>query len=411
MSALAIIGKDLRILTRDRRAVMVLVVMPMVFIAILGFSTGQLLGFKDENAAIRLAWVSRSDHVLVETIRTKLAERPGVQVSDAPDESTAHRWVDDADVTAAVYVGPKFDTQIAALSLGDVLQVDAGALADGLGAIDIVIHQRPTERVLGDIVEQLVYSATMRALVPHIARQDPITSAYLRTVQSRSPASQPAEAVHQSPSAAGSGPASMVYQIIVPSYAVLFAFFLINIMARSFIAERGAGTLRRLHAAPISPAALLLGKTGPFFLISFVQGVLLLAFGRVLFGMSWGSHPFMLLPVVACTSLAATALGLLTAVLVRTDAQVSAYANLLVITLGGLSGCFMPRAWLPESVRTVSLAIPHAWSLIAYDQLLNSAQPNLVRVVTCCGVLTLFAAAFFVAGWLRFRRSNPALAE
>lgn len=111
----------------------------------------------------------------------------------------------------------------------------------------------------------------------------------------------------------------------------------------------------------------------------------------------------MLLFVIACTSLAATGIGLVTAVLVRSDAQVSAYANLLVIVLAGLSGCFMPRQWLPEMLRQISLAIPHLWALIAYDQLLASGHPNLSRIAICCVVLAGFGAVFFLAGWHRFR--------
>ena len=87
---------------------------------------------------------------------------------------------------------------------------------------------------------------------------------------------------------------------------------------------------------------MLIGKTAPFLLVSVAQGVLLFASGKLLFGMSWGTMPWLLPVVITCTSLAATALGLVTATLVQSDAQVSAYANTVVIVLGGISGCFMP---------------------------------------------------------------------
>jgi len=112
----------------------------------------------------------------------------------------------------------------------------------------------------------------------------------------------------------------------------------------------------------------------------------------------------MLMPVIAATSLAATTLGLLTATLVRTDTQVSAYANLVVVSLAGLSGCFMPRGWLPEPMQQISLLTPHAWSLIAYDQLLTTSSPNVALVMRCCAMLLLFSIAFFVFGWRRFAR-------
>jgi ABC-2 type transport system permease protein len=104
-----------------------------------------------------------------------------------------------------------------------------------------------------------------------------------------------------------------------------------------------------------------------------------------------------------CTSIAATSLGLMVATLVRNESQVSAYGNFLVLTLAGISGCLMPRGWQPPLMQKVGLGTPHAWALIAYDQLLNKDLPNLHYVVQCCGVMLLFAAGFYFIGWWRFR--------
>ena len=248
-----------------------------------------------------------------------------------------------------------------------------------------------------------MFGEVVRVIVPHVVNKDPLARTFLQARKAlTTQQSKPIERETANTAQADFG--GMVYQVIVPAYTVMFAFFLINIMARSFISEAANGTLRRLHAAPIGIGQLLIGKTVPFLIVSIVQGLLLFLFGKLLFGMSWGVQPWLLLPVIVCTSLAATTLGLLTAVLVRTDAQVSAYANLLVITLAGLSGCFMPREWLPEMMRQVSLAIPHAWSLIAYDQILNSPNPNLLRIGLCCLMLIVFSAVFFAFGCQRFRR-------
>ena len=146
-----------------------------------------------------------------------------------------------------------------------------------------------------------------------------------------------------------------------------------------------------------------MGKTIPFLLISLVQTALLFLAGRVLFGMNWGNEPWLLPAVMLATSLAATALGLVVATTVRTDSQVSAYGNFQVLTLAGLSGCLMPRSWQPQLMQTIGLATPHAWSLIAYDQLLNRDEPDLLLVAKCLSVVMSFAGVFFVVGWTRYR--------
>src|SRR5205807_8659235 len=98
------------------------------------------------------------------------------------------------------------------------------------------------------------------------------------------------------------------YQILVPSYTVMFAFFLVLTVGWLFVAERRQGTMLRLRAAPLSRGQILLGKLIPCYLLSLGQGLFLLAAGKIVFGMSWGAEPLWLVPVVACTSLAAVGL-------------------------------------------------------------------------------------------------------
>jgi len=88
---------------------------------------------------------------------------------------------------------------------------------------------------------------------------------------------------------------------------------------------------------------------------------------------------------------------------VRTESQVSAYGNFLVLILAGISGCLMPRSWQPHLMQKVGLVTPHAWALIAYDQLLNQDEPDFALAWRCVGVLLAFAGGFFLIGWWRYR--------
>ncbi len=153
------------------------------------------------------------------------------------------------------------------------------------------------------------------------------------------------------------------YQILVPSYTVMFAFFLVLTVGWLFVAERRQGTLIRLRAAPLSRTQLILGKLLPCFVLSVVQGVFLLLAGKLLFDMSWGGAPVALLLVVISTSLAAMGLALLVAARARTETQVAIYGTLLVLVLAGVSGCLMgDRELMPETMQQFSLLTPHAWA-------------------------------------------------
>ena len=201
----------------------------------------------------------------------------------------------------------------------------------------------------------------------------------------------------------GAEPKTKRYQILVPSYTVMFAFFLVLTVGGLFVAERRQGTLVRLRAAPITRWQLLMGKLIPCLLLSLFQGVFLLTAGRLFFGMSWGSQPLWLLAVVATTSLAAMGLAMLIAGLAKTETQVAVYGSLLVLVLAAVSGSLMPRALMPETMVHLSYVTPHAWALDAYSQLLLNESPEISIVVQSCLVLSGFGVGFLALAWWLIR--------
>ena len=398
MNAWRIARKDLTLLIRDRGALATLLVMPLVFITILGVSTGQMLGWRNENEELKLAVVDEDLTDLSKSLVDQLRSRDGLRVTDIASAAAARQMVQDGDQTSAVVISKEFSAKVDELRVHDVFNTDQGPFAGPLSDVGIDVVTAPSMTNADSLVDMIVRGVTLRTVLPVVVSRNKFLARFVRKA-AEAAAVTPAK----KPTPRTSGYGSVVYQKLVPAYTVLFTFFIVTIMARSFIAERELGTLRRLRTLPVRSSSLVLGKTIPFAVLSISQGAVLFLSGRILFGMSWGPTPWMLLPALAATSLAATGLGLLTATLVRTDAQVSSIGTLVVLTMAGISGCFMPCEWLPEGMRQLSLATPHAWALIAYDQLLSTTTPNSIRVWESCGALLAFGAGFLLLGWLRFR--------
>lgn len=194
---------------------------------------------------------------------------------------------------------------------------------------------------------------------------------------------------------------SVVYQVLVPQYTVLFAFFLVLTLGWLFVAERAQGTLVRLRAAPLSRGQILLGKLLPCFAVSLFQGFALMLAGKLVFAMSWGPHPWLLVPVVVCTSVAAVGLAMLMASVARQERQVSIYGTMTVLVLGAISGALMPRELMPEPMKKFSLITPQAWALDAYSQLLTAPTPQIDLVLQACAVLLAFGIGFLLLAWWR----------
>jgi ABC-2 type transport system permease protein len=405
MGAWEITKKDLYLISRDRGALYTLLVLPIVFVAILGASTGKLITTQDETKLVKLGIVDEDGSELSQQVIRDLMAVGGLKAEAAENRDEARRQLQDGRYNLVLTIGPTFEERIEELELGDVLDTEHGKLSPGLAALDMQVECGSAFENVAQLVDYVVLAASLQSVTPEVAKKNRFAARQIqRTLEERRELYGSGEGKKPAlPQSVEAGP-SFIYQTLVPAYTVMFAFFLINIMANSFITERELGTLRRLQASPIRPVELLIGKTLPFLFVSLIQSLVLFVSGKLLFGMSWGVYPVLLLPVIVATSMAATSLGLLLATLVRTQSQVSAYANFLVITLAGISGCYMPRDWLPELMQNVSLATPHAWALIAYQQLLTRDRPDLHVVAQSCAMLAAFAGTYFSLGCLRFHK-------
>jgi len=380
-----------------------------VIIAIVGSSTGRLRAnreqsrqgltievadFDQSETARRLAgFLASYDNVVVRPAEISNGNAPMTL-----KELEINRPTDNIDMR--LVIRPGFENRIRELSTTLLTSPDESTRKDGLVAVNLTLisNETATDPMMEGLARTLVKLSLQNAILPVLAVKVPSFRGAARD-------SVIPEAWEESDAgkAAPTDTGNRVYQFFIPSYTVLFVFFLVNIMGRSFLGERDTGTLRRLRIAPISPTAILIGKTLPFFILSLVQTIILMISGRLLFGMSWGPQPWLLLPIMLCTSAAATALGLMFSTIAKTESQVSSFGNLILLSSAGISGCLVPRAWMPPMSQKISLFTPHAWALDAYSELLTEEMPRISTIVESCGMLLLFSTAFFVVGLYRFR--------
>jgi ABC-type multidrug transport system permease subunit len=439
-------AKDLRVLLRDRRAAVVLFAMPVVFIFILGVALGEGFGQKPDDR-LRIT-------VVVEDLGPAVGDSPPPDVGGKPmatwaqvvlrdleqtagirldtcDRVTAERLVARSERSAILMFGPDFSKRIGQCSFLDDKYLKRAGLnpffRDGvdLRSLDLTVLRDPTQLTGAAIIEQVAQVTMLRVVLPWMigrafeevghqlpiavpllnrlfAKYDLTAKTWLKLTRSTPAETQNANGLTpvEETSTGIVQRGSMRYQILVPSLTVMFAFFLVLTAGWLFVSERRLGTLIRLRVAPLSRGQILAGKMLPCLAISLAQGIVLLAAGKLIFGMSWGPQPLWLVPVVFCTSIAATGLALLVACVARTESQVAVYGTLLVLVLAGVSGCLMPRDLMPETMKTWSKITPHAWALDAYNQLLLSSHPQIDIVVSACGALLAFGVGFLIVGWL-----------
>jgi ABC-2 type transport system permease protein len=196
-------------------------------------------------------------------------------------------------------------------------------------------------------------------------------------------------------------------EVAVPGFTVLFVFLTAQATARSIYDEKKVGSFRRLLAAPISKAALLIGKILPNFITAILQIGVLFAFG--VFGLSalgfkpveLGQDLLALGIAVLLIALCSSALGVLIASVARTENQIGGLSTLLLWGMGTLGGSILPYFLLESMLGPIPKALPHYWANKALDDIMVRGA-MLADVSQEFMVLLGFTLVFFLVGLWRF---------
>jgi ABC-2 type transport system permease protein len=179
------------------------------------------------------------------------------------------------------------------------------------------------------------------------------------------------ERLSPSASSARSLPVTTLYNPTLRSadYMVpgLIGFLLVQvgvmITSLGVVRERERGTLEQLMITPLSRLELMLGKIIPYLAIAFLDLVLILAVGQLVFGVPLrGSVPLLLL--LTALFLASTlAIGLLVSTVAQNQQQAMQTAMFIIIPQILLSGFVFPLASIPWGVRWISYGLPLTYFL------------------------------------------------
>ena len=192
---------------------------------------------------------------------------------------------------------------------------------------------------------------------------------------------------------------------IVGGYAVMFLLFALSNSAAAFFAERNAGLFQRLLSSPVSRAQLLSSRFLYGVLFGLVQLMALFLAGHLLYGVDVFGHLANLLIVCTCVAAACTSFGMLLAAVTRSPEAAAGLATLLVITMSACGGAWFPISFMPEFMQHLARFTIVFWAIEGFGSVLWAGD-NLVQLSPILGVLLgITTVAMTVAIW-RFKRSK-----
>jgi len=401
---LTIALKDLRQILRDRKSLVFLVAMPIVFTLFFGF----VIPKGDQPAPrLRVGIVDGDGGGPLSAVVIAMLENTGVVEVIAVPAGEKERAARDVagDTIAALLVLPEgfADDALAGRQPHVRLVVDDADPA-GLGARAVV--EAAVMRILGTAEIARLSVETAEGVQPFADTAE--REAYLHEALHRAAAAWddvpvgvallPARASDEPEPATTGGFAQSS-----PGMIVQFAIYGLMTAAGVFVAERQAGALQRLLTTPASHADIIAGKVLAMFLLVLGQQAILVGVGQVAFGVGYMRVPLATILVMVALALWAASMGLFIGAISRGEEQVIIYSLVAMFVLAAMGGCWFPLEITGKTFSAIGHLLPSAWAMDGFQNIVLRGQ-GLASVVTPILALSGYAAAFFgLAVWrLRF---------
>ncbi len=192
----------------------------------------------------------------------------------------------------------------------------------------------------------------------------------------------------------------------VPGFSVMFVLLnLILSVAYGLRDEEDWGTDRRLGIAPIPRAVILGGKLLARLIVGTVQLLILLVFGKLTYDLNLGANPVTLVLVVTAIVFSMSCFSVIVAAIARTREQIVPVGLSAVFILAALGGCWWPFYEQPHWMQVVANGAMTTWSMFAiHDVMLRDR--TFLEVAPKIALLFAYGFVSFAVGLRLFRYSE-----
>jgi ABC-2 type transport system permease protein len=180
-------------------------------------------------------------------------------------------------------------------------------------------------------------------------------------------------------------------KFFVPGLMVLIIMLVaVLVTSMAVVRERERGTLEQLVVSPVHPVELMVGKMIPYGLITFVDVLLVLAVGYLVFGVEIKGSMAMLLGIAALFLVGCLGLGLFISA-VSTTQQNAFFVSLIATLLPTfiLSGFIFPIESMPAVVQAFTYLVPARYFLVVVRSI----------ILKGVGIEVFWSQVIFLAGF------------
>jgi ABC-2 type transport system permease protein len=406
MRTLDLALKDISQVFRDRRALIFILIMPVIFTFFFGFAFGSA-GKQAADPRLPIGIVNRDPDgqlsaVLVDLLASSETVRP-VVVSES-DAATLDATIIKGDLAAGLVIPAGYS---------------AGTL-DGLQPNLEIINNEESDN--GQTVRRALQTAITRTLgvakaastslsayeqqagpLDAAARQSYLADAVRRGAEAWKNVPLTIQVSSSGAAATAADPFhGNAYNQFSPGMIVMFIMFGLQQAAMVMVTERRTGAMARLLTTPMTKPELIGGHILGMFLVLMLQQILLVVFGHLVLKVAYLDQPLATLLVMASLSLWVASLGLLISALVKREEQVALWSLLAMFVFAALGGAWFSLEMVGKAFSIIGHLTPTAWAMEGYQNIIIRGQ-GLSSVLLPSGIILGYAALFFAIAVWKFR--------
>jgi ABC-2 type transport system permease protein len=415
MRKLLLIGiKDLKLIFRDRAALVFMLLAPFLLTVGMGFVTGRFSGSSSGLSDIPVVIVNLDNEQLGNALADVFSseELAGLMAPSASTDPESARRSIDEDQAAAVVIIPQGFTRSIIPAEGTM--VEAGYVQPE--PVKIEVYANPARPTSAGVVKAILDEFISRVEEGRTGGMTSIVQLVQAGLLDPQNAESKAQALFENADQSGAtaivlrndeeGAEAVQFDILAfmaPGMALLFLMYTVSHGGRSILVERALGTLPRLLVSPTSATQVLGGKVMGIYFTGVAQVSILILASAILFGVRWGD-PAAVAALILATVYGAAGWGMLIPALARSPAQVGSIGSAMMLIFGILGGSFIDLEEMPPFVQALSKITPNAWGLDGFTTLaLGGTLADLAVPITA---LLIMGTVLFAISVMLFNRKG-----
>ncbi|MBL4560529.1 MAG: ABC transporter permease [Labilibaculum sp.] len=149
----------------------------------------------------------------------------------------------------------------------------------------------------------------------------------------------------------------------IAGMAIMMLLFSVASSGASLLKEKEDGTFRRLLVSPISPSSILYGKMLSTLFMAVLQLTVMFLYSWLALGLDIFINLPALILMILSAAIACTSFGIFMASICKSRKQVESLSTLIILVISALGGSMMPLIFMPEIMHKLAIVSVNYWAI------------------------------------------------